>query len=77
MAKHSNKQVEEILAKTKVEAKLGTTADKQEDLELDRKISLVTEGFTDKFCESVLRDRSRLSKENALVICDYIIAMKN
>jgi hypothetical protein len=73
MAKRSNKQVGEILADT--EAKVGSTADKQ-DLELDRKITLTTEGFTLKFCESLLRDRSRLSKENALVICDYVIAMK-
>ena len=47
------------------------------DMELDRKIALATEGFTTrKFCELVLRDRRRLSKENALTICDYIIAMK-
>jgi integrase len=44
---------------------------------LERKISLATEGFTThKFCELILRDRSRLSEENALTICDYIIAMK-
>ena len=47
------------------------------DIELDRKIAIATEGFTTrKFCELVLKDRSRLSKENALTICDYIIAMK-
>jgi hypothetical protein len=41
------------------------------------KIILATEGFTTrKFCELVLRDRTRLSKDNALTICDYIIAMK-
>jgi integrase len=45
-------------------------------LESDRKITLATEGFTTKFCELVLRDRNRLSKENALALCDYIIAMK-
>jgi uncharacterized protein YihD (DUF1040 family) len=44
---------------------------------LERKIFLTTEGFTaDSFCKMVLKDRSRLSKENALIICDYIIAMK-
>ena len=44
---------------------------------LERKINLATEGFTThKFCELVLKDRSRLSKENALTICDYIIVMK-
>jgi hypothetical protein len=78
MANRSNKQVGEVLAETETEteAKIGTTADKKEDSELDRKITLATEGFTLKFCESLLRDRSRLSKENALVICDYVIAMK-
>jgi hypothetical protein len=51
MANRSNKQVGEILAKTETEteAKIGTTAGKQEDLELDRKITLATEGFTLKF----------------------------
>jgi integrase/recombinase XerD len=45
--------------------------------ELDRKITLSTEGFTtNKFCELVLRDRSRLSKQNALIACNYIIEMK-
>jgi cytochrome c len=44
---------------------------------LDRKIVLATEGFiTHKFCEIVLKDRDRLSNENALTICDYIITMK-
>jgi len=80
MANRSNKQVGGILAETgtKIEAEIGATAGNQEkeDLELDRKITLATEGFTAKFCELVLRDRSRLSKENALVICDYVIAMK-
>jgi integrase/recombinase XerD len=39
---------------------------------------LATEGFpiTTRYCELVLRDRGRLSKDNALVICDYIIATK-
>jgi hypothetical protein len=44
---------------------------------LERKIAFAIEGFTtQKFCELVLTDRSRLSKENALTICDYVIAMK-
>ena len=48
------------------------------EVESDRKITLATEGFatTNKFCELVLRDRNRLSKENALIVCDYIVAMK-
>jgi len=41
---------------------------------LEKKIILATEGFTTKFSESTLRDK--LSKENALVVADYIIAMK-
>src|SRR5919199_3370299 len=44
---------------------------------LERKIVLAIEGFTTgKFCELILRDRRRLSKENALTICEYVIAMK-
>jgi hypothetical protein len=44
---------------------------------LERKITLATEGFTThRFCELVLKDRNRLSRENALTICEYIIAMK-
>ena len=65
MSRRSNKQVAEILASNK------------QDLELDRKITLATEGFiTNKFCELILRDRNRLSEENALTISKYIIAMK-
>jgi uncharacterized protein YihD (DUF1040 family) len=55
----------------------SSLSNQSEDLEIDRKVTLATEGFTTaKYCEIVLRDRNRLSKENALVICDYIIAMK-
>jgi hypothetical protein len=43
---------------------------------LDRRITLATEGFTTKFCELILRDRNRLSKENALVVAEYAVAMK-
>ena len=44
---------------------------------LERKIALATEGFTTyKFCELILKDRDRTSQENALTICDYVIAMK-
>jgi integrase/recombinase XerD len=43
---------------------------------LDRKITLATEGFTTKFCELTLKDRKKLSKENALVVAEYIVAMK-
>ncbi len=41
---------------------------------LEKKIILATDGFMTKYSESTLRDK--LSKENALAIADYIIAMK-
>ena len=48
-----------------------------DDTALERKITLVTEDFTtDKYCELVLKDRNRLSNENALTICEHLIAMK-
>src|SRR5919198_1539637 len=51
--------------------------DNIDDAILDRKITLATEGFTThKFCELILRDRNRLSKENALTISEYVIALK-
>jgi uncharacterized protein YihD (DUF1040 family) len=80
MAQHSNKSKAEVSTTTlslvaKVTS-LSSSSDNDNVL-LERKISLATEGFTtDKFCEHVLRDRSKLSKENALTICEYIIAMK-
>ena len=43
---------------------------------LERKIIITTEGFTRKFPELILKDRNRLSKENAMTVCDYIIVMK-
>ncbi|MGC2574004.1 MAG: hypothetical protein WA364_21010 [Candidatus Nitrosopolaris sp.] len=42
---------------------------------LEKKIILATEGFMTKSSESTLRDK--LSKENALAVADYIIAMKS
>jgi integrase/recombinase XerD len=70
VSRRSNKQIAEILGSK-------TTNKEKQDLELDRKIALATEGFTTtKFCELVLRDRNRLSKENALTISEYIVAMK-
>jgi len=41
---------------------------------LEKKIILATEGFMTKSPESTLRDK--LSKENALAVADFIIAMK-
>jgi len=68
MAKRSNKsEVAAILAASK----------NDEDVVLERKITLATEGFTtNKFCEITLRDRNRLSKENALTLSEYIMAMR-
>jgi integrase/recombinase XerD len=79
MPRRSNKSIAEILTTppTNVSFIDGNTDNNDNSLALlERKISLTTEGFTTKFCELVLRDRSRLSKENALTVCDYIIAMK-
>jgi integrase/recombinase XerD len=67
MVKRSNKSIEAILSASKSEG----------DILLERKIALATESFTtSKSCELILRDRSRLFKENALTISEYIIAMK-
>ncbi|MFL6399192.1 MAG: hypothetical protein ACJ72J_06380 [Nitrososphaeraceae archaeon] len=72
MARLSNKSIAEILSSNK---EFISFDDKEK--ELDRKIILATEGFTtNKYCELVLRDRNRLSKENALTVCNYIIDMK-
>jgi len=42
---------------------------------LKNKINAAVEG-TKRFCELILRDRDRLSDENALTVSNYIIAMK-
>jgi integrase/ribosomal protein L40E len=76
MARRPNKLIVKVLSSS------GANNKKDDDLFLqqlvERKIELAIEGFstTHKFCELVLRDRERLSKENALTICEYIIAMK-
>ena len=73
MARRSNKSIQEILGQSDREFISFDDGDK----ELDKKITLVTEDFTTaKYCEIRLRDRTRLSKENALTICNYIIDMK-
>jgi hypothetical protein len=76
MVKRSNKSIAEIL--TPANVPVQDKKDNNEHLALlERKIALATEGFTSrKFCELVLKDRNSLSKENALTICDYVIAMK-
>jgi integrase len=77
MSRRSNKAVAEILSPTNVSF-LDENDNNDKHLALiERKITLATEGFTThKFCELVLRDRNRLSEENALTMCEYIIAMK-
>jgi homoaconitase/3-isopropylmalate dehydratase large subunit len=82
MARHSNKRIAEIIAQslsptvdssTKVHVSSSAMRnDNVDDIILERKNTLATEGFsTYKFCELILKDRNRLSKENALTICDY------
>jgi hypothetical protein len=61
---------------SKVSAAIVKAATNRVDPDVERKIILATEGFMTKFCESTLRDRSKLSQDNAVVIADYIIAMK-
>src|SRR5919198_42486 len=69
MVRRSNKSVAEIVS--------STGGNGNDMILLDGKITMATEGFTtERFCELVLKDRSRLSRENALTICDYLIAMK-
>jgi integrase len=88
MPRRSNKWISEILTPsissppvdiaTKVHVLSDSIRnDNADDAILERKITIATEGFTThKFCELILRDRNRISEENALTICDYIIAMK-
>jgi integrase/recombinase XerD len=78
MAERTSKSIAEILTPIEVSSSpITNDNDLLLSSSLERKITLATEGFTtSKFCELILRDRSRLSKENALTVCDYIIAMK-
>ncbi|MFZ0515290.1 MAG: hypothetical protein WAM14_27080 [Candidatus Nitrosopolaris sp.] len=85
MARRSNKSIAEILKPRSRPPPLASqpvSLSKNEDdydhlLLLERKITIATEDFTtSKLCELILRDRNRLSKENALTVSDYIIAMK-
>jgi len=46
--------------------------------ELNRKITLATECFTTtKSPELILKDRARLTEQNALTVCNYVIAFKH
>jgi hypothetical protein len=81
MARLSNKSIAKILTTANVSSQdkngNGNDNDNIHLALLERKIILATEGFTrSKFCELVLKDGNRLSRENALTICDYILAMR-
>jgi integrase/recombinase XerD len=62
--------------RTDIKSDIKTAAPRDEVGVLERKIAFATEGFTTKFRESTLRNRSKLSEDNALVIAEYLIAMK-
>ncbi|HZD81458.1 MAG TPA: hypothetical protein VE076_01165, partial [Nitrososphaeraceae archaeon] len=56
-----------------------TTINEVLNQKIDKKIALATEGFTSdmrRYGPILLKDRTQLSVENALTICDYIINMK-
>ena len=72
MAGRSNKSIAEILTRSTA----VSSSEVVDNIQLHRKIASATEGFATRYCELVLRDRNRISEENALIICDYIIAMK-
>src|ERR1044072_3472527 len=78
MVRRSNKSIAEILKPDNLPVQDENDYNDNDHLALiNKKILLVTEGFTrHKFCELVLKDRNRLSKENALTICDYLLAMR-
>jgi integrase/recombinase XerD len=69
-----------ITAETTATSKVKDLEIEKEEKEIENmKIALATEGFTSSmhsYGEALLKDRNRLSQENALTICDYIIAMK-
>ena len=74
MPRRSNKSITEVL-RPQMPSELSSKNDI--NFLLEKKIAMATEGFTtSKFCELILRDRNRLSKENALTISEYIIVMK-
>ena len=77
MVRRSNKLIAEILTLSKVPLQDKNDDNYKRLALLERKINLATEGFTRlKFCELALKDRNRLSEENALTIWEYILAMK-
>jgi integrase/recombinase XerD len=78
MARRSNKSIARILTSRARPLPLAAqlSSSENDDLLLERKITIATEDFTTyKFCELILRDRNRLSKDNALTLSEYIIVM--
>ncbi len=72
MARRSNESIAEILTRPAS----SSSSPVVDYIQLQKKIASAIEGFTKKFCELVLRDRNRVSEENALTISDHIIGMK-
>jgi integrase/recombinase XerD len=71
-SRRSSKLIKEILSSSREFISLDN-----KERELDRKITLATECFTTrKWCEVTLRDKTKLSRENALTISNYIIDYK-
>src|SRR5438034_4171004 len=74
MPRRSNESITKLL-RPQIPVELSSKDDA--DIFLEKKITIATEGFTtSKICELILRDRNRISKENALTLSEYIIAMK-
>ncbi len=73
MSRRSN----ELVPRTSISSSDMFQSPRNDDVLLERKITMVTEDFnSSKFCELTLRDRKRISKENALTLSDYVISMK-
>jgi hypothetical protein len=72
MPRRSNKSIAEILSPTNMS--LSSKNDNHNNLSLlERKITIAIEGFTShKFCELILKDRKRSSKENALNMSSFV-----
>jgi hypothetical protein len=68
MPRRSNKSIAKVLESQMLS---GQSSKSNDDFLLEKKITMATEGFT----ELILRDRNRLSKENALTVSEYIIVM--
>jgi integrase/recombinase XerD len=53
------------------------TSPRYTDKDLDRKLSLALETITTDFYRSLLTDKTKMSRENALTLAEYLIAMKS